>query len=117
MNEPVHYEGYVLFVLINKGTRSQRLAPLLIPDGGSSIRLIMEGDRTFETVKLRPYHKKYCKLTGHYNPEKSVIKVTGIEIASDPLEAILSRANQEQSGEIQPKEESGKTQTRKGRNE
>lgn len=117
MNKSVQFEGHVLFVLINKGTRSQRLAPLLIPDGGNPVRLIMEGDRTFESVKLRPYHKKYCRLTGHYNPERSVIKVTGIDIEADPLETVLQRAKQGQAGHKQIQPKTGENKSRKNRDE
>ncbi len=95
MQEPKQFEGFVLFVLMNEGTKSERLAPLLIRGGGSTILLHLEGDHSFEGVKLRPYHKKYCKLSGYLNTDRMSMKVTEIEIADDPLETILQHARKD----------------------
>lgn len=101
MQETKHFEGFVLFVPVNKGTKSERLAPVFIAEGGASFRLYSKDDPSFEAVSFRPYHKKYCKLSGYLDVDRMQIEVTDIEVSADPLEVILQQTGKDKTEDNQ----------------
>jgi hypothetical protein len=89
-NQLEQFEGYVIFVLINKGTKSERYAPLLLPPGGSTVLLQFEDDFTLQSKKLLPYHKCWCRLDGFFLKDNKTFTVQTIHKSSDPVEPLLS---------------------------
>ncbi len=89
-NQLEQFEGYVIFVLINVGTKSERYAPLLLSPGGSTMRLHLEGDYSLQSKSLLPYHKTWCKMSGQFDQETKTLNIVAIEEAADPFESISS---------------------------
>lgn len=105
MQEPKHFQGFVVFVSINKGTKSERLAPVFVNEGGATFKIYSKDDTSFESLSFRPYHKKYCKISGHLDVDRLQIEVTDIEVSEDPLEAILQQAGELKTDDNQTQEQ------------
>src|SRR6056297_79216 len=85
MSDTKTYEGYVLFVLFNKGSKSEHFAPVLLTEQGVTYPLIKQDDNPFMHESLKPFHAKYCQIAGELNNENNQILVSNITEKPDPL--------------------------------
>lgn len=85
MSDSKTYEGYVLFVLFNKGSKSEHFAPVLLTEQGVTYQLIKEGDNPFMHETFKPFHAKYCKVEGEINNKANQITISNISEKPDPL--------------------------------
>jgi hypothetical protein len=94
------FRGYVLFVLSNKGSKSEHYAPILVEDDGVANKLFKEGDNPFIYENLKPYHQKYCLVTGSLDSKKGVITVESIECIEDPIFKVLNAKDDENISQV-----------------
>ncbi len=85
MSDSKTYEGYVFFVLFNKGSKSEHFAPVLSTEQGVTYQLIKDGDNPFMHETFKPFHAKYCHVVGELNHENNQISVSNITEKPDPL--------------------------------
>ncbi len=102
MNEKKsNYEGYLLFLLLYKGSKSERYAPVLICENKKTYLLYKEGDNPLMYNELRPYHFSYCRVEA-VDEGKDILRVLHIEKTDDPLKKMwdnmVSDADDEKSG-------------------
>jgi ABC-type sulfate/molybdate transport systems ATPase subunit len=104
MSEKKTLKGYVVFVTHDQGSKNEHFAPILLVEQAKTIRLQKEGDNQFMSESIKPFHLKYCVVTGNLNTENNVLSVSKIEEHSDIfLDAIGE--NKEDSDVVQKKEE------------
>lgn len=91
MSKQNQFKGYVLFILINKGSKSEHYAPVLVDEDGIATKLFKEGDNPFTYESLKPFHQKYCLVTGSLDSKKNSISVESIESIEDPISKIWNK--------------------------
>ena len=94
MDELHFYEGYIVFVLVNKGTKSERYAPLLIQEEGESQFLFRKDENPFSSNWFTPYHLAFCRVSGYPANDRNQIVVAEVEEIDDPIKA-RNTANKE----------------------
>ncbi|MGE0077987.1 MAG: hypothetical protein AB7S48_09025 [Bacteroidales bacterium] len=93
MNNSDQFEGYIVFTLINEGSKSEHYVPMLLKKGGSVIELFKEGDNPYKNESFRPFHLSYCQLQGNYNKSKNFITVLDILKLDDPVAKLFEQSN------------------------
>jgi hypothetical protein len=84
MDKQNQFKGYVVFVLFNKGSKSEHYAPALVMEEGITTELFKEGDNPFACESLKPFHLAYCLVSGYIDNKKNLITVSTIEQIEDP---------------------------------
>lgn len=88
MNKPDILTGYIVFTLINKGSKSEQFAPLLLTDEGHTVKLINTQDNPLGYESFTPFHLVWCEVEGQR--ENSVFKVNQIKPKPDPAKYFLN---------------------------
>jgi hypothetical protein len=77
--------GYVHFLNVGIGSRSEGFRPFLLGSDVSVYRLHHVGDDEFFNQRLVPLRGKYCKIKGTFLPEADLLRVEMIEELPDPF--------------------------------
>ncbi len=99
MSNLENFEGYIIFSLINKGSKSEKISPLLLAENKLLFELYFKGDNPFVAESLKKFHLKYCKLKGEINKAKNLITVSEIDEITSPATNFLN-ANESENNEI-----------------
>lgn len=78
------YDGYVLFVLMNKDSKNEHFAPVLISEQGVQHQLHKETDNPFMQEGLRPFHLQFCEISGKLDEKNNILLVSEINKKTDP---------------------------------
>ncbi len=95
MDKTAIFEGYLIFTLINKGSKSERFAPLLLSEEGQTLVLYVDGDNPIACESLQPFHKTYCSISGEPNPDSKLLKVKSIKTLPDPWYMSISNIDED----------------------
>jgi hypothetical protein len=98
MKKPDILTGYVVFTLINKGSKSEQFAPLLLTDEGQTVKLVNTHDSPLSYESFTPYHLVWCEIEGQ--PENSVFKVDRIKPKPDPAKKFLDSGSAENQNDF-----------------
>lgn len=101
------FEGFVVFAIVNKGSKSEHFAPVLIGENAEIIYLYREGDNPFMYESIRHYHLTYCQVTGDYDEEKNRITVSEIKQITDPVIRSWTKTNNGGDKEVTAGNEEG----------
>lgn len=93
------FEGFVVFVPLNVGSKSEHFGPVLV-NGKNVIELFKKSDNPFVADSFIPFHKLYCKITGVINNDKDRIEVESIEQASDPIVELWEEVKRQKGDDI-----------------
>ncbi|MGD9976593.1 MAG: hypothetical protein AB7S54_01495 [Bacteroidales bacterium] len=97
MDKQDQFEGYVTFVLINEGSKSEHYVPMLLKKSGEVVELFKEGDNPYQNESFRPFHLSYCQLSGNYNASRNYISVSGIRKIDDPVSKLFEQLDNNSS--------------------
>jgi len=100
MADEEQFEGFILFVIFNKGSKSEHHAPVLVVENGQTIRLFKEGDNPFMYESIRQFHLSYCRVKGILDKEKNLIAVSDIEQLADPIISLWKNTENETQTEV-----------------
>jgi hypothetical protein len=105
MSDQKSLEGYIVFVIVNQGSKNEHFAPILLMNQGEIIQLYKEGDNPFESESIKSYHLKYCRVSGNLDSKKETLLVSEIEEKPDLyLEAIQENSTNQNDEVVQKKE-------------
>jgi hypothetical protein len=79
--------GYIQFMNVGVGSRSEGFQPFLLDSDISVCRLHHVGDNEFLNQTLVPFHGKYCKVQGTYYSDGKLFRSEKIEELPDPFVA------------------------------
>jgi hypothetical protein len=79
--------GYVLFMNVGVGSRSEGFRPFLLGPDITVCKLYHIGDDELLNQSLVPYRGKYCKVQGTLYPSDNLLRVEKIEELPDPFTA------------------------------
>lgn len=85
MSDHIQIEGYIIFVNFNKGSKSEHFAPVLVGSQGDIIPLENRKDNPFMHESFKPYHLKYCEVSGKYSDNAQTLIIDKITELSDPV--------------------------------
>ena len=89
-------EGHLVFLLRFKGSKSERPWPHLIDTHGNRTALMHKDDSSFDHSSLRPFHRKYVRVSGKPDPKRGDLVVTDVTEAPDPFAGISAREDKEE---------------------
>lgn len=86
-NEAREMTGYILFMNVGIGSRSEGFRPFIFSSDITVCRLDRVGDDEFLNESFVPFHGKYCSARGVFYPGGNLLRVEKIEELTDPFSA------------------------------
>ena len=82
---PETLTGILCFLPWATGSKSASLQPMLVIDQDTALRIIVPDDNPFDNETCRPWHRRFCAITGLVDRARRTITAQRIEAADDPL--------------------------------